>query len=367
MENNKATAPPASRENSCHHERHLNGIALKVYNLFWRLSKKSKGGSMAITNRRIAKLIGARCDGKRADYITRVKTALVSDGWFEFLGVSKGTKSGAWMGGRYGPFSHSEWAEKKAQKLGHSCCHPYPLQTKVSSSHPGGRVFSSKSRKEGLEARTVISAEARTATLHRACGETRTDLLPGSTRTLRVGKHAHSVDFSTGDLRSRRTVQVTQGVIPPVPPQNAPSPVGDYKGGGFPLPSEPTPQENPRTPANLGEVWAQREREAWKALEPWGVNPDAGDPPFRRQWGGAYYTHKAANGTSWLLAAMDEIVQLRTRRALEVPEWFQEARGRVEKAANAEWEGRKRILAEQNRQLREKYPEAGISQGEQSV
>jgi hypothetical protein len=33
-----------SHENACHHERHLSGIALKVYNLIWRLSKKSKSG-----------------------------------------------------------------------------------------------------------------------------------------------------------------------------------------------------------------------------------------------------------------------------------------------------------------------------------
>jgi len=90
----------SARKNSCHHERHMSGIGLKVYNLFWRLSKKSKTCSIAITNQRIAKLIGARA-GKRGDHITRVKTALVRDGWLEFQGVSKGSKTGTWGGGRY--------------------------------------------------------------------------------------------------------------------------------------------------------------------------------------------------------------------------------------------------------------------------
>ena len=58
------------------HERHLSGNALKIYNLLWRLCKKSRTGTVALSNRRIAQLIEARCDGKRADYITRIKMAL---------------------------------------------------------------------------------------------------------------------------------------------------------------------------------------------------------------------------------------------------------------------------------------------------
>jgi len=61
---------------ACHHERHLSGNALKIYNLLWRLCKKSRTGTVALSNRRIAQLIEARCDGKRADYITRIKMAL---------------------------------------------------------------------------------------------------------------------------------------------------------------------------------------------------------------------------------------------------------------------------------------------------
>jgi len=48
-----------SRKKSCHHERHLNGIVLKIYNLFWRMGKKAEGGWVTISNRQIAKLIGA--------------------------------------------------------------------------------------------------------------------------------------------------------------------------------------------------------------------------------------------------------------------------------------------------------------------
>jgi hypothetical protein len=114
----------SSRENSCHHERHLSGIALKVYNLFWRLGKKSGSGSLSLSNHKIAELIGARSDGKRADHITRVKIALVRAGLFEFLGVSRKSGTGNWRGGRYQAVPHNEWAEAKARELGHSPCGP---------------------------------------------------------------------------------------------------------------------------------------------------------------------------------------------------------------------------------------------------
>src|SRR6266436_1447181 len=194
---NTATVSPAesARKNSCHHERHMSGIGLKVYNLFWRLSKKSKIGSIAITNQRIAKLIGARA-GKRGDHITRVKTALVRDGWLEFQGVSKGSKTGTWGGGRYMPISHKEWSQSKATELGHSPCDPDPVQVKVSKVQPGGRGYKSKRPEndtaDDREVRTDKTPEVRTAKggehAHRAGREVRTDPVVGSTSTVRGGK-----------------------------------------------------------------------------------------------------------------------------------------------------------------------------------
>src|SRR5580700_9467161 len=184
----------SARKNSCHHERHMSGIGLKVYNLFWRLSKKSKTCSIAITNQRIAKLIGARA-GKRGDHITRVKTALVRDGWLEFQGVSKGSKTGTWGGGRYVPISHNEWSESKAIELGHSPCDPEPVQVQVSKVKPGGRAYKRKrpDATDAVEVRTDEEAEVRTAKgddqSSRAGWEVRTDLVVGSTRTVRGGKY----------------------------------------------------------------------------------------------------------------------------------------------------------------------------------
>jgi|HubBroStandDraft_6_1064221.scaffolds.fasta_scaffold02211_2 hypothetical protein len=202
----------SARKNSCHHERHMSGIGLKVYNLFWRLSKKSKTCSIAITNQRIAKLIGARA-GKRGDHITRVKTALVRDGWLEFQGVSKGSKTGTWGGGRYVPISHQEWSESKTTELGHSPCDPHPVQVKVSKVKPGGRAYKSKRLESNAadvaEVRTDTALEVRTVKgdehAHRAGPEVRTDLVVGSTSTVRGGKYAQSVDLQTVE----RCVQLT--------------------------------------------------------------------------------------------------------------------------------------------------------------
>lgn len=147
------------RTASCHHERHMSGIALKVYNFFWRMGKKTKDGSVAITNQRLAKSVGLQVSGPKvsasgktrpvAIYLSRVKGAHVRAGWLVFLGVCKGSKSGTWTGGRYRAVSHEEWAEVKAKGLGHSPCHPQPLQIKVSDVHPGGRSLQSKKRAEG--------------------------------------------------------------------------------------------------------------------------------------------------------------------------------------------------------------------------
>jgi|HubBroStandDraft_6_1064221.scaffolds.fasta_scaffold00431_13 hypothetical protein len=222
---NTATTSRAesSRKSSCHHERHISGNALKVYNLFWRLAKKSKTGSISITNHRIAKLIGAHA-GKRGDHITRVKTALVRNGWLEFQGVSKGSKTGTWGGGRYVPISHNEWSESKAIELGHSPCDPEPVQVQVSKVKPGGRAYKRKrpDATDAVEVRTDEEAEVRTAKgddqSSRAGWEVRTDLVVGSTRTVRGGKYAQSVDLQTVE----RCVQLT--------PQRAaaePSPTDD--------------------------------------------------------------------------------------------------------------------------------------------
>ena len=109
---------------SCHHERHMTGIVLKVYNLFWRLGKQSEDGTVSLTNRRIAEMVNARHAGsKRAGgYISRVKTCLVREGWLEQLGRRQNPHTGCWVGARYRPISHAEWVERQIAKTGaHPC------------------------------------------------------------------------------------------------------------------------------------------------------------------------------------------------------------------------------------------------------
>jgi hypothetical protein len=160
----KNSKPQSTRESSadqcepsagsCHHERHLSGNALKIYNLFWRLGKKSD--SVAMTNGRIARCIGAVVS-ERSDSITRTKTALRREGWLEFIEICKGAKSGTWGGARYRAISHEDWAEMRLAQDGISPCFPKPRQVQVSQTHPGGRSY-----KKQPEARTVKSPEART-------------------------------------------------------------------------------------------------------------------------------------------------------------------------------------------------------------
>jgi hypothetical protein len=255
-ENRAAGEDSKARENRCHHERHLSGIALKVYNLFWRLSKKSKTGSISITNQRIAQLIGAKAS-ERADHITRVKTALVRGGLFEFLGVSRGSKSGTWRGGRYQPVSHEDWAEMKMSELGHSPCHPAPLQIKVSEVKPGGRSFQRKGQKKaplgGPEVRTVAGEKQ-----SRGAGqEVRTDCVVGSTHGLRRGKYAQSVDFEPAvDVDVPRSGNRTSSSQSTQKSAAASSKAFKGEGTSSPLPS-PTPLRKP-TNRNTNQLGAWR-------------------------------------------------------------------------------------------------------------
>jgi len=106
----------------------------------------------------------------------------VRDGWLEFQGVSKGSKTGTWGGGRYIPISHKEWSQSKATELGHSPCDPDPVQVNVSKVKPGGRGYKSKrlesNASDATEVRTDNALEVRTAKggeqAHRAGREVRT-------------------------------------------------------------------------------------------------------------------------------------------------------------------------------------------------
>lgn len=357
MLENKSSTAPVSRESSCHHERHLNGIALKIYNLLWRLSKKSKGGSIAITNRRIAKLVGARqaSEGKKTDYITRCKMALTRDGWLEFLGVSKGTKTGTWAGGRYQAIPHSKWVEGKMTELGQSPCHP-PVMTKVSSIHPGGRGLKKKGKKTSTsdtrEARTVDTREARTVPVekrsHRAGEEARTVSVVGSTRTVRARKHAQSVDFSTGLLRNRSRVQQTQGAAPPAPPQHpCSSPPLAGEGGTPSLTHPPQGNKEETTPPPTGgwleeaderrrsavrqkalcqEDWARKQKALDQAWEQLGVDPAATNPSFRGVFTSSVYKDPDAPFSRHL----DWTVERCRQWKLDVPEVILAAQSRIE-------------------------------------
>jgi len=197
---------------SCHHERHMSGVALKIYNLFWRLSKKSETRTISITNSRIAELIGARCQGKRADYIARSKMALVRAGWLKFDGVSKSSATGTWQGGRYAVVSHEEWANRKSLLLDCSPCQPKPLTVSVAAVHPGGMSYR-KRHLRSTEAHTAYDGATNKSATNRACVEAHTDLQHGSTHRACASQHTQSVDFeSSVDIH---TVDAT-AVMPPV-------------------------------------------------------------------------------------------------------------------------------------------------------
>jgi hypothetical protein len=285
-----SSAKSSSLSGSCHHERHLRGNALKIYNLFWRLGKKSD--SVAMTNDRIARCIGAVVS-ERSDSITRTKTALRREGWLEFIEISKGAKSGTWGGARYRAISHEVWAEMRLAEDGISPCFPEPRQVQVSQTHPGGRRYQ---RQPG--ARTANSLEARTVDSekqsHRACAEARTDLLPGSTHTVRARKHAHSVDFKTGERSSRKNEQLMQGALPPATPKDHhDAPIGAREGGSPPSFTPPSEKPKPKSPweekreAEEAEAAARDAaqaarvvavEEAWKAI---GISPESMNPQVR--------------------------------------------------------------------------------------
>ena len=231
----KTQSNEKSRSNSCHHERHLSGLALKIYNLHWRLSKNSKDGIVTMTNQRLAKLVGARVS-ERSDHISRVKTSLVRDGWLESLGVSKGSKTGTWAGGRYRAVSHEDWVELKTEELQRSPCHPVPVVNQVSSVKPGGRAYQQKSTPE---VHTVKRPEVHTdvpAKSSRRVGlEVHTPCVGGSTSTVCSGKYTHSVDSTTGGFQPRRVRQLTQGSFPLKPPNTLRLSLALKRGASPPL------------------------------------------------------------------------------------------------------------------------------------
>jgi hypothetical protein len=336
----KTQSNEQSSKNSCHHERHLNGIALKVYNLHWRLSKRAKDGTVAITNPRIAKLVGVR-PGKRADYISRVKTSLVRDGWLEFLGVSKGTRTGTWAGGRYRPVSHEDWVECKTAELGHSPCHPKPLLNQVSLVKPGGRAYQQKA----AEVHTVKRAEVHTAVTqkrsHRVGSEVRTDCVVGSTRTVCSGKYTQSVDFSTGGFQPRRERQLIQGELPPESPQSEPTAAIALEGGK--PPSKTPPEEKPLSPwereriereakaREFAEIDRLREdalARAWKTID---VDPQRLSSSFR----GLLTVNVFKQTDAPVLDQLDTTISQMQRFNLEVEPCILEARQRLANGAGA--------------------------------
>jgi hypothetical protein len=364
-ENNKP------QENACHHERHLSGIALKVYNLFWRLAKKSKSGSVSLTNQKIAKLIGAKAS-ERADHITRVKTALVRGGLLEFLGVSRGPTNGTWRGGRYQPVSHEDWVEVKASELGYSPCHPTPLQIKVSSVKPGGRSFQRKAPKRAPLREPEVRTVAPEKRPHGAWQEVRADLRAGSTHGLRSGKYTQSVDFNPAvdvdfpQNGKSQSVDAKSAI--------APSKAFKEEGTSSPLPCEPTPEKQQQQQS----FWKSQQVEAWRVLERWGVGSDEGDELFRECWRIACL--KAGERFSLLrsrtkvprfvdmaesldhfrdvgrlLEVMNEVIELCKKRVIDVPACFREAWSRVDTALEVEWQQKMHNLAEQKRKLLDKY------------
>lgn len=379
MSNNPENEDSKPRENACHHERHISGIALKVYNLIWRLSKTSKSGSVSITNQRIAQLVGAKV-GKRADHISRVKTALVRGGLLESLGVSRGSTNGTWRGGRYQAVSHEDWVEVKLSELGHSPCHPTPLQIKVSSVKPGGRAFRSKGRKKASLREPEVHTVAAEKQSRRVGREVHTDCVVGSTQGVRSGKYTQSVDFNSAvDVDFPKS-----GKSQSVDAKSVTAPGRAFKGEGTssPLPCEPTPEKQQQQQS----IWKRLDSEAWRALEPWGVGPDEGDELFHDRWRIAYIgavehwvrlrsrsnspffvdtaslDHFRNDAEVWrLLGVMDEVIEACKKRVINVPASFQEARNRAYAAVEVEWEKRKQCVAEQKRRLLEKYPEIATS------
>jgi hypothetical protein len=153
---NKSNIPGSSHGAepvSCHHERHMSGVVLKVYNLFYRMAKKTPDGSVSFSNPVIARMIngGDRGGQRSGNYLSRVKTALVRAGLFEPLGVRKNKQTGIWMGGRYIPVPHNEWAKNQTKTLGHSPCFPRPVIVRVEKNNsPSTSKTTSSKQKDAV-------------------------------------------------------------------------------------------------------------------------------------------------------------------------------------------------------------------------
>ncbi len=200
---------------SCHHERHMSGIVLKVYNLFWRLAKQSEDRTVSLTNRKIAELVNARHVGRKraGGYITRVKTALVREGWLEPFGRRQNSNTGCWIGARYRPVSHEEWIQRQIAKTGvHPCAE-------------GVRT---------VTVRTSVCAPMRS----RGYASLRTQ----NYSTVRTGTCAQSVDLITADSFQGAAVPRTEGQAAR---SNGVRTKSVENGRGYP-PSKPSPGKEER-------------------------------------------------------------------------------------------------------------------------
>lgn len=321
----------------------MTGIVLKVYNLFWRMGKNTSDGTVSLTNQRIAKLIGVDVNytgkNRRFNHISCAKMVLQREGLLEFFGVSKGTKSGTWRGGRYRAISHSEWAKAKEHELGHAPCHPEPFQVKVSAVHPGGRAFQSKRRKAeartdcGPEAYTVNTPEAYTDDSHRVGAEACTDLHAGSIRTVYGGKHAQSVDFEpTGFLRNRRDDSVDAGEYTPAPPKSTLASLDACKGGEDPSLKNPPPKKKQEPSARTEEdlariVYSCSVHNEIRRLLPYSVLEQLDAEGRRTLFPPDPDTLRRS------LSSVDEFIRFREQEKKGVARWIIEVKAKLEKKA----------------------------------
>jgi hypothetical protein len=203
---NSTTQSSSRQGKHCHHERHLSGTALKIYNLIWRLGKKSKDGIVWRTNNQIARMIGARVATGRYGgihhlpkvqrHIERTKTLLVRAGLLEYFGRRREAKTGTWGAAGYRSVAHEDWATNMSEQLGQSTCYPEPLQIKVSNINPGGRRYVRKTqRRMSPDNDAAIGTSGASTIGTSGVAEMYNPQVPGSTSTTGTGKYAQSVDF----------------------------------------------------------------------------------------------------------------------------------------------------------------------------
>ncbi len=280
---------------SCHHERHMSGIVLKVYNLFYRMAKQSPDGSISLSNPLIARLInGGGQDGKRpGNYISRVKTTLVRAGLFISLGKRKNKQTGAWLGGRYVPVSHKEWAEIYTKKVGRSPCSPIPIFITVEKHLPPCTRRGTQSRDQ----RSVgPCAPAGTHTVHTQ------EYAP-----VRTPNCAQSVDSFQGAAAPRRREEQASR-------SNGESPLNE-NGRGF-SPSKPSPESK----KSLGDLVRQR---SWELLE---IDPCSVSKEFRHLW----EWHASAALGDRITGVIRQALETARQRKIQVPKEFLIAKQRLE-------------------------------------